>query len=168
MSLIAIALNLILCLLLVCALAYGVRLERRLKAIRDGQLAFGKAVTELNMATERARAGLAELRGATDESTDMLGGRISRAREVADRLDRLVSRAEITPQVQAAPVSTLAAARPPVRAQSPAFAPSVETGPEGGLAALLARLKAIEETPADFLPQRAEAPLRTFKTASNF
>lgn len=153
MSLIAISLNLILCLLLVCALAYGIRLERRLKAIRDGQLAFGKAVADLNIATDKARAGLAELRETTDEATDLLGGRIARAREAAERLERAVSRAE------AVPSSTTAPASAPFVEPTPA-----DMAPEGGLSALLARLKA-SEGPAPVLAEAArdDRPQRSFK-----
>ncbi|MEI7932584.1 MAG: DUF6468 domain-containing protein [Alphaproteobacteria bacterium] len=151
MSLIAISLNLVLCLLLVCALAYGVRLDRRLKAIRDGQLAFGKAVADLNVATEKARAGLAELRETTDESTDLLGGRIARAREVAERLERVVNRAEAIPA--AAPAAAIETLTP-------------EMGPEGGLSALLARLKAAEgQAPVTSAPVIEDRPQRSFRPA---
>ena len=128
MSLIALSLNVILIGLLVCALFYGIRLERKLKAIRDGQVAFGRAVADLDSATERARSGLAELRQTTDESTDLLGGRIARAREAADRLERLLGRAEAMP--------------------------APREGPEGGLSALLAELKA-----AEIAPQPMPAPM---------
>ncbi len=79
MSLVALSLNLLLAALLLCALVIGVRLERRLKAVRDGQLAFVVAISELDAAAHKAKEGLAELRGATDEATDVLGGRIARA-----------------------------------------------------------------------------------------
>ena len=134
MSLIALFLNVILIGLLVCALAYGMRLERKLKAIRDGQIAFGKAVSDLDMATERARSGLAELRQTTDESTDLLGGRIARAREAAERLERLVSRAEAVPVPR--------------------------EGPEGGLSALLAELKSQDIAPAAPVAAAPRAPRR--------
>jgi hypothetical protein len=52
----------ILMLLLVAALGYGVRLERKLAALRAGQLAFASAVTDLNTAAGRAEAALASLR----------------------------------------------------------------------------------------------------------
>lgn len=131
MSLIALCLNLVLAILLVAALVIGLRLERRLKTVREGQLAFAKAVNELDAAALKAREGLAELRAATDEATDLLGGRIVRAREAADRLDKLVSRAEAMPAPQAY--------TPPPLPQ-----PHAAQGPEGGLAALLERLKQAE------------------------
>ncbi len=44
----------VLMLLLVAALGYGVRLEKKLSALRAGQQAFASAVTELNAAAGRA------------------------------------------------------------------------------------------------------------------
>lgn len=128
MSLVAICLNLLLAGLLVAALVMGVRLERRLKGVRDGQVAFTKAVADLDQSAVKARQGLADLRAATDEATDTLGGRIVRARDAADRLDALVKRAESV------------TARPQYQDEAPA-APA---GPEGGLAALLKQLKESE------------------------
>ena len=57
-----IVLDSILMLLLVVAIGYGIRLERKLVALRVGQLAFAGAVTELNTAAGRAEAALASLR----------------------------------------------------------------------------------------------------------
>ena len=49
----------VLMLLLVAAVGYGVKLERKLTALRAGQLAFAQAVTDLNAAAGRAEAALA-------------------------------------------------------------------------------------------------------------
>lgn len=137
MSLISIGLNLLLAGLLIAALAYGRRLEARLKAVREGQLAFARAVAELDVAAGRARQGLDELRAAADEATDLLGGRVTRAREAAERLERLIGRAEALPEPQA-------------QAQA-----------EGGLAALLSRLNGREASPEPaqrtFEPRRRPA-----------
>ena len=46
----------VLMMLLVAALGYGVRLEKKLSALRAGQQAFATAVTELNAAAGRAEA----------------------------------------------------------------------------------------------------------------
>ena len=46
----------VLMLLLVAALGYGVRLERKRTALREGQQAFASAVTDLNAAAGRAMA----------------------------------------------------------------------------------------------------------------
>lgn len=140
MSLIALTLNLLLAGLLLSALIIGIRLEKRLKAVRDGQIEFAKAVAELDAAALKARDGLADLRIATDEATDILGGRIARAREAADRLEKLVIRAG------------------PAPAPRPAAAP---TGPEGGLAALLQRIEQAEIAPQPVRPPAiADRPLR--------
>ena len=80
-------------LLLVCAVGFGVRLERRLKVLREGQLAFAGAVTELNQAAGRAESALASLRAAGQE-TDLLHDRIVRARELKAELEKLVARGE--------------------------------------------------------------------------
>ncbi|MBX9574100.1 MAG: hypothetical protein K2X07_00485, partial [Caulobacteraceae bacterium] len=84
-------------LLLVCAIAFGVRLERRLKVLREGQLAFAGAVTELNEAAGRAEAALASLRAAGQE-TDLLHDRIVRARELKGELERLIARGGDLPE----------------------------------------------------------------------
>ena len=139
MSIVALFLNLLLAGLLIAAVTIGVRLERRLKSVREGQIAFAQAVGDLDRSAQRAKEGLAELRAATDEATDILGGRISRAREASDRLEALVRRADTM------------AARPAVQAPPPA-------GPEGGLAALLRRIKDAEVDPAALAPTRAPGP----------
>ena len=81
MSPIALAMNLVLALLLLSALGFGWRLERRLKALREGQSNFVAAVADLDRAARRAENGLAELRAATDETMELLSGRIEKARE---------------------------------------------------------------------------------------
>lgn len=128
MSVVALALNLMLACLLIAALAYGRRLDGRLKAVRDGQVAFTRAVADLDVATVRARQGLDELRTAAEEATDLLGSRVTRAREAAERLEKLLGRADAVPEPKA-----------------------VETG---GLAALIAELNA-RERQAVVEPERA-------------
>ncbi|WP_426029091.1 DUF6468 domain-containing protein [Brevundimonas sp. TWP2-3-4b2] len=81
----------ILMLLLVVALGYGVRLEKKLSVLRAGQQAFASAVTELNMAAGRAEAALASLR-ASGQETDLLHDRIIKAREVKAQLEALIAR----------------------------------------------------------------------------
>ncbi|MFN3582365.1 DUF6468 domain-containing protein [Phenylobacterium sp.] len=101
MSAIAIVMNLLLAGLLVAALTLGLRLNRRLKALRDSQDGFATAVAELNAAAARAEQGLADLRAATDEATDELADRIEKGRALAAKLERLVAQAP--EQVRAAP-----------------------------------------------------------------
>ena len=101
-----IILDSILMLLLVAAIGYGIKLEKKLKALRDGQLAFAGAVTELNAAAGRAEQALATLR-ASGHETDLLHDRIIKARAVKQELEVLIARAPAglparsTPQVDA-------------------------------------------------------------------
>ncbi|MBD3836679.1 DUF6468 domain-containing protein [Brevundimonas sp.] len=81
----------VLMLLLVAAVGYGVKLERKLTALRAGQLAFAQAVTDLNAAAGRAEAALATLR-ASGQETDLLHDRIIKAREVKQQLEALIAR----------------------------------------------------------------------------
>jgi len=82
----------VLMLLLVAAVGYGIKLERKLAALRAGQVAFAQAVTELNAAAGRAEAALATLR-ASGQETDLLHDRIIKAREVKQQLEVLIARA---------------------------------------------------------------------------
>ena len=77
--------------LLVLAVAYGVKLERKLKTLREGQVAFASAVGELNQAAGRAESALAALRAAGQE-TDLLHDRILKARELKGQLEQLIAR----------------------------------------------------------------------------
>lgn len=93
----------VLMLLLVAAIAYGVKLERKLTALRAGQIAFASAVTELNSAAGRAEAALATLR-ASGQETDLLHDRIIKAREVKAQLESLIARAPVgVPKREEAP-----------------------------------------------------------------
>lgn len=91
----------VLMLLLVAALGYGIRLEKKLGALRAGQQAFASAVTELNAAAGRAEAALASLR-ASGQETDLLHDRIIKAREVKAQLEGLIARAPAAAPVEAA------------------------------------------------------------------
>ena len=100
MSLVALAMNGFLAVLLIAALVFGWRLERRLKALRDSHEGFAKAVTELDQAAARAEQGLADLRAATDEAAETLAARIERAQALAIQLDERVNR-PLPPPTQA-------------------------------------------------------------------
>jgi len=117
MSLIAIGMNLLLAGLLVAAMVVGIRLNRRLKALKDSHAGFEVAVRELNLAAVRAEQGLADLRAATDEATDMLSDRIEKGRALAAKLEKLVSAAPELPRAMAAERSTrpMPAVVPPAR-----------------------------------------------------
>jgi hypothetical protein len=84
-------LNLLLGALLVAALALGLRLDRRLKALRDSQAGFIKAVEELDQAAAKTRAGLDQWRQATDEARELLHDRIEKAKVQAARLEKLLA-----------------------------------------------------------------------------
>ncbi len=86
----------VLMLLLVAALGYGVRLEKKLSQLRAGQLAFAGAVTELNAACTRAENALSSLR-ASGEEADLLHDRILKARALKTDLEALVARGGRTP-----------------------------------------------------------------------
>jgi len=90
MSMIGLAMNLLLAGLLVAALVVGLRLNKRLKALKDSHEGFAVAVRELNAAAERAEQGLADLRAATDEAVDTLADRIEKGRALASKLERLI------------------------------------------------------------------------------
>lgn len=89
----------VLMLLLVAAIGYGIRLERRLRTLREGQAAFAGAVTELNAAAGRAEAALASLR-ASGQETDLLHDRIVKARALRQELEAMLERA---PRRESAP-----------------------------------------------------------------
>lgn len=127
-------LDAVLMLLLVAALGYGVKLNKKLTTLREGQLAFAGAVKELNAAAARAEAALANLR-ASGQETDLLHDRIVKARALKQELEGLMARA---PQREAAPA--------PQPAPQPPLKPVVEDDRERRLAALAARLG--EETRA--------------------
>jgi hypothetical protein len=123
MSLVAFAMNGFLAVLLIAALIFGWRLERRLKALRDSHEGVAKAVTDLDQAAARAEQGLADLRAATDEAADTLAGRIERAQALAIQLDERVNRPLTTPAPRAAERVERA---PPVR-------PGRDTAPPAAL-----------------------------------
>src|SRR5215207_1222602 len=98
---VVIGMNLLLGGLLVAAMIVGLRLNKRLKALRDSHEGFEAAVMHLNLAAQRAEQGLADLRAATDEATDMLSDRIEKGRALATKLERLVSAAPELPRTAA-------------------------------------------------------------------
>lgn len=101
MSVVSIGMNLLLAGLLVAAMVVGIRLNKRLKALRDSHEGFEAAVRELNLAAVRAEQGLADLRAATDEAVDMLSDRIEKGRALAAKLEKLVASAPELPRTAA-------------------------------------------------------------------
>ncbi|MET3835806.1 hypothetical protein ABIB58_001147 [Brevundimonas sp. UYEF29] len=107
----------VLMVLLIAAVGYGIKLERKLAALRAGQLAFAQAVTELNAAAGRAENALATLR-ASGQETDLLHDRIIKAREVKAQLETLIARAP------AMAPARVVEDEPVRRAPQPALAPA--------------------------------------------
>lgn len=117
MSFIAFAMNGLLAVLLIVALAFGWRLERRLKALRDSHEGFAKAVKDLDQAAARAEQGLADLRAATDEAAETLAIRIERAQALVSQLDEQISKP---------PPARVERAAAPVRGRVEEVSPSAE------------------------------------------
>ena len=115
MSLVAFAMNGFLAVLLIAALAFGWRLERRLKALRDSHEGFAKAVADLDTAAARAEQGLADLRAATDEAAETLAFRIERAQALAAQLEERTNRPLTASTPQPQPQSQPPAERPAPR-----------------------------------------------------
>lgn len=117
MSLAAFVFEALIGLLLVGAAIMCWRVDRRLKALRDGQDGLRETVAALNDAVDRARAGLAALDRASRESGEVLEARIREARALADELRLLTSAGESRIERLERPRRTLAAARPADSAQ---------------------------------------------------
>ncbi|CAN5416690.1 hypothetical protein BH10PSE1_BH10PSE1_07640 [soil metagenome] len=153
---IGIVLDSVLMLLLVAALGYGVRLEKKLTALRAGQLAFAGAVTELNQAAGRAESALISLRQSGEEA-DMLHDRLMKAREVKTQLEMLIARAPVSVPQAATPVAAAPeplriepVARPIVAAPRPVIAPVTTPDDDRALrmAALAERIHGISKPEA--------------------
>lgn len=92
MSATGLILDAVLMLLLIGAVGFGVRLERKLAALRAGQAEFARAVGELNAAAGKAETALSSLRAAGQE-TDLLHDRIVKARALKAELEALIAKA---------------------------------------------------------------------------
>ncbi|MDK2748764.1 MAG: DUF6468 domain-containing protein [Brevundimonas sp.] len=147
----------VLMLLLVAAVGYGIKLERKLSALRTGQVAFAQAVTELNAAAGRAEAALATLR-ASGQETDLLHDRIIKAREVKQQLEALIARAPAAAplrlqQEETAPRPEIV--RPVASAPSPAAVVNDDDERARRMAALAQRIQGMSGPAAT---SRAGAP----------
>lgn len=85
---IGITLDILLATLLVAAIFMGLRLERRLRILREGQADFAKAVSELNSAAARTETGLIEVRTATMQAQTTLADHTRDARAAAAKLEQ--------------------------------------------------------------------------------
>jgi hypothetical protein len=123
MSVLALSMDVFLAVLLIAALVMGVRLNARLKALRQSHEGFARAIVDLNDAAIRAERGLAGLREAATETHDSLLARIDTARSLATKLDGQIQTARgliesqaltrVTPLPLAQPVPQRAEAAPP-------------------------------------------------------
>ena len=84
----------LLALLLLATLVFGIKLERKLKALRQSQAGFASAVRDLDSAAARTEAGLDALRMATDGARDVLVQRMEAAQQMSLRLEALTQDAE--------------------------------------------------------------------------
>jgi septal ring factor EnvC (AmiA/AmiB activator) len=91
---IAFGLNVILGVLLICGLMMGLRLDKRLRGLRENHEGFAKAVQELDQAALRTEASLATLRAGTEAARTELAARIDQARLLTQRLDKLMADAD--------------------------------------------------------------------------
>jgi hypothetical protein len=130
---ISIGLNLMLGVLLFCALILGLRLERKLRGLRDSHADFAKAVGELDQAAGRTETSLASLRAGTETAKSEVASRIDQARVACQRLEKLVADADKAAVRLSQPLALLDRAPPPARsvqAPPPAPAPSAIARPE--------------------------------------
>ena len=142
MSPVAVGLDGLLAVLLVLALGLGLKLNARLKGLRDSQAGFAAAVVELNHAAARAEAGLAALKTASETTHDDLLARIETARGLVARLER--------------------AGAEPHREPDLASPRSAGTRPLGGT---LAAIAALAEGRSAERPSRADPPPSTRRPA---
>ena len=161
MSPIALSLNLLLAALLCAALTVGWRLERRLKALRNGHEGFAAAVADLDRAARRAEMGLAELRNATDEALELLVSRIDKAREMAARLDHLTTQGASLAGRAPRPAAPAASAPPPIAhvRVRPVVATLSETEAKAAAEHLVLRLSGHDQV-SSRKPSWAPAPAR--------
>ncbi|MGH7027815.1 DUF6468 domain-containing protein [Brevundimonas sp.] len=162
-----IILDSILMLLLVAAIGYGIKLEKKLKALRDGQLAFAGAVTELNAAAGRAEQALATLR-ASGHETDLLHDRIIKARAVKQELEVLIARAPagLSPRGAAPQVEAQAEAPLELNVPASAVAPLLDDEARARrMASLMERIegaRAVMKAPAARPAAAPSAPAENF------
>jgi hypothetical protein len=80
--------------LLVATLICCVRLDSRLRHLRDDQASLSGTVRALNAAVAGAQSSLTGLRAAAHDADDTLGRKVSSARGLADELSLLTSAGE--------------------------------------------------------------------------
>ena len=123
MNLVVVSLELLLAFLLLATLFFGVKLERKLKALRQSQAGFASAVRDLDSAAQRTEAGLDALRYATEQARNVLVERMDAAQAMALRLEQLSAEAETAAlRAETATINAAKAASPPPPPPRPALA----------------------------------------------
>jgi Flp pilus assembly protein TadB len=99
----------LLCATLICCL----RLDKRLRHLRNDQESLSSTVRALNTAVTAAQTSLAGLRAAAQEADESLGRKVSSARGLADELSLLTSAGErIAARIESARAGSAAHAAP--------------------------------------------------------
>jgi hypothetical protein len=80
------AMDVVVTVLLAATIVYCFLLNRRLDNMRAGQAELRGLIAEFNKATEKARASIADLRSASDDTGRILQDQIAKARSLADEL----------------------------------------------------------------------------------
>lgn len=137
MTAIAFTLNCLLVFLLLAAMMVGLKLEKRLRGLRDSHKGFAQAALDLNAAIARAEGGLAEMRKALKDAEETLTERVDEARAAARKLEAAMQKAGAVPQP-----AGVVTARPEPRAMAPAETVSREEDLDSlPIKDLLARLR---------------------------
>lgn len=87
-----ILIDLMLAALMVATIVYAVILNRRLSAFRQGKEELRALIADFTVATEKARAGLDQLRDVSDESAKALDGVIAEAKSLREDIGFLIDR----------------------------------------------------------------------------
>ena len=124
MNAIAFCLDLILASLLLAALYVGLRLDRKLKALKDSHAGFTGAVAELDAAIVKAQDGLATLKSTANQAQTDIADRIQDAKGMTARLDQQAGAAKAASEklerlLERYPSS--AAAAPPTESRDPSL-----------------------------------------------
>jgi hypothetical protein len=112
-----------LCLLLAATLVYCMVLERRLKAVRQGQQEMNTHIGDLNASLATAGASLRALQAAAGTVGEQLDRKLATARATIDELSLVSGSAERIAQRMERTVDSSAASRAPMR-QTNAHLPS--------------------------------------------
>ena len=122
MNLVVVSLEVMLAFLLLATLFFGMKLERKLKALRQSQAGFASAVRDLDGAAQRTEAGLDALRYATEQARNVLIERMDAAQSMALRLEQLTGEAETASlRAETAAINAARAASPPPPPPRPAL-----------------------------------------------